>query len=204
ETVPTEPEQASAERNKRNAVWTAVRDFAFADVKNGGEGGDSCDVVHEDSAAPHHVDEREVNENQPRCQKQHVSLEGYPVRECASDQRWSDDGEHHLVSAEDDHRDRVVRRWRSERDAAETCPVQVAYNAKEIRAGFLIAGETKRESEGPPQHRGPAHRDETLHHDSEYVLSSNEPAVKKCQPRRHQHHQARAQEHEGRISSIEM
>ena len=150
------------------------------------------------------MDEREVNKNQPRRQKQHVSLKGDPIRECASDKRWSDDGEHHLVGAEDDHRDRVVRRWRSERDAAQTCPVQVAYNAKEIRAALLVAGETKREPEGPPQDRGPAHRNETLHHDGEHVLSSNQPAVKKCQPWRHQHHQARAQERKRSISSIEM
>src|SRR5205085_7875739 len=117
EAVPTEPEQASAERNQRNAMWTAVHDFAFADVENGGEGGDSRDVVHDnsagkilyaplrqDAAAPYHVDERKVNQNQPRRQKQHVSLEGDPVREGASDQRRSDDGEHHLIGAEDEHR----------------------------------------------------------------------------------------------------
>ena len=69
---------------------------------------------------------------------------------------------------------------------------------------LLVAGEAEREPEGPPQNRGPAHRDEALHHDGEHVFPSDESAVKECQPRRHQHDQAGAQEHEGSIPSIEM
>ena len=170
----------------------------FADVEHRSERGDSRDVVHDDpageilhaplrqdAAAPDHVDEREVDQDQPRGQKQHVGLEGDAVGERAGDQRRRDDGEHHLVGAEDDHRDRVVRRRRGERDAAQARPVQVADDAEKIRAALLIAGETEREAEGPPQHRGPAHRDEALHHDGEHVLSSDEPAIKEGQPRRH-------------------
>ena len=100
EAVPTEPEQTSAERDQRNAVRPAIDDLAFADVENGRERGDAGDVVHDDSAgeifhaplredaaAPDHVDERKVNEDQPRRQEQHVSLERDAVGECAGNQR---------------------------------------------------------------------------------------------------------------------
>ena len=149
---------------------TAIRNLAFADVKNGSERGYSGDVVHDDpaskifyaplrqhTAAPNHVDKWKVDQNQPRRQKQHIGLEGDAVGECASDQCWRDDGEHHLIGTEDEHRDRVVWRWRRECDAAQARPIQVADNSKKVCAALLIAGKTKRESKGPPQHRGPAH-----------------------------------------------
>jgi hypothetical protein len=108
------PKQARAERYERNAMRTAVRHLAFADVENGSERGDSRDVVHDDPAGkilhspfrqdpttPNHVDKRKVDKDQPRGQKQHVGLEGDAVGECAGDQRRRDDGEHHLIGAED-------------------------------------------------------------------------------------------------------
>ena len=66
----------------------AVGDPAPADVEHRGERGDAGDVVHDDAAgevehapllqeaaAPDHVDEREVDEQQPAGQEDHVGLE---------------------------------------------------------------------------------------------------------------------------------
>ena len=81
---------------------------------------------------------------------------------------------------------------------------EVADDAEKSVPRLLIAGEAKREAEGPPEHRRPAHRDEALHHDREHVLPPDEPAVEERQPRRHQHDEAGAQQHEAGVPGIEM
>ena len=134
----------------------AIHHLALADVKNRRERGDSGDVVHDDpageifhaplrqhAAAPHHVDEWKVNQDQPRRQKEHVGFERDAVGEGAGDERRRDDGKHHLVGAEDEHRDGVVRRWRGKSDATQTHPVEVADDSKEIGAALLIAREAE-------------------------------------------------------------
>src|SRR6185436_21001913 len=66
-----------------------------------------------------------------------------------------------------------------------------------------VTREAQRVADREPDDRRPAHRDEALHHDREHVLPADEPAVEERQPWRHEHHQARAQQHEAGVAGIE-
>ena len=217
EAVPAEPEQARAERHQRDRVRLLVLHPALADEQHRGQRRDPRDVVHDDAAgevehaplrqpaaAPDHVDEREVDAEQPRRQEEHVGLERHAVREGAGDQRRRDDREHHLVGAEDDHRDRRIdRRRHVERDAAQERPVEIADDAAEVGAVLERAAEAHREAADPPEHRRPPHRHEALDHDREHVLAADQPAIEERQAGRHQHDEAAAEQHEAGVARVE-
>jgi hypothetical protein len=149
-------------------VHARIGHAALAHVEDAGEGRDAGDVVHDDAAgevqhaplrqdaaAPDHVNEGEVDEEEPGGQEEHVGLEGDAIRERAGDECRGDDGEHHLIGAEDDHGDGVVDGGgRVEGDAGEEGPVEVADDAGEIGAG-LAAAEAEREAADEPEDRGP-------------------------------------------------
>jgi hypothetical protein len=99
----------------------SVGNPSAAHIEHRGERRDAGDIVHHDAArevehpplghdpaSPDHVHEREVDEDQPAREKQHVRGESHPVREGAGDERRSDNGEHHLVAEEHEERDRIV------------------------------------------------------------------------------------------------
>ena len=184
-------------RRQRRHARDVVDDDAAGEILHAPRG--------EQTAAPHHVDEREVDEQQPGRQEYPVGLERHPVRKRAGDERGRDDREHHLVRAEDDERDRVVRRRGHRRgDAAEERPVEVSDDPAEVGPGLEIPAEAHRESAQPPQHRRPAHRHEALDHDREDVLASHEAAVEEREAWGHQHDQAGAQDHEPRVTGVEV
>ena len=144
------------------------------------------------------MDEREVDQQQPARQEQHVGLECDAVGEGAGDEGRRDDREHHLVGDEHDRRDRVVEgRRRLERDAAQERQVEIADDAA------LAAAEAQRVADNHPEDCRPAHRDVALDHDSEHVATAHEPAVEEGQARGHQHHQAAAEQHECGVAGIE-
>ena len=62
----------------------------------------------QDAAAPDHVNEGEVHQQQPTGQEDHVGVESDPVGKRAGDQGRRDDGEHHLVRDEDDDGNGIV------------------------------------------------------------------------------------------------
>ena len=64
----------------------------------------------QNAAAPHHVDEREINQQQPSGEKPHVRLERDAIRESTGDQCGCNYGEHHLISDEHHERNRIIRR----------------------------------------------------------------------------------------------
>jgi hypothetical protein len=55
------------------------------------------------SAAPNHVDEREVDEQSPPNQEHQIRLESHSVGERPADKRRRYDREHHLISNEHIH-----------------------------------------------------------------------------------------------------
>ena len=57
-------------------------------------------------------------------------------------------------------------------------------------------------AESKPQDRRPPERHEALHHDREDVLPLDETAIEKSEPRRHQHDEARAEQHESGIADV--
>ncbi len=192
-------------------MWAAVGGAALAYVQHGGQSGNAGDVVHYDAAGeiehapflehastPNHVDEREIDEGQPSGKEQHVRLERDAIGERAGDERRSDNGEHHLIGDEDKCRDGVVWRGRAQVDSAQECVVEVADDA------VPVAAEAERIAVEKPDHRRPAHGDEALNHDGEHVLASHQAAIKEGEAGRHQHDQAAAQNHETRITSVEM
>ena len=81
-------------------MGAAVRNPPPADIENRGECRHAGDVVHHDAAgevqdtpflqnaaAPDHVHEREVDEDEPEGQEGHIGFERYAVGEGAGDQR---------------------------------------------------------------------------------------------------------------------
>src|SRR5258705_4985939 len=90
----------------------------------------------------------------------------------------------------------VDRRRHIERDPSHECPMEVADETPEVRAALKVSRETHREPHGPPDHRRPSHGDEALNHDGQDVLTAHQAPVEESQAWSHEHHQARAQEHE--------
>ena len=99
----------------------AVGDAPPPHIEHGGQRGDPGDGVHHDAArevehapllqqaaAPDHVDEGEVDEQQPANEEDQVGAEPHAVGERAGDQGRGDDGEHHLVREEHEVRNRWV------------------------------------------------------------------------------------------------
>ena len=100
--------------------------------KHGCEGGKTRRCVNDDTTgkvadaplgqqtvSPDHVDEREIHEEEPDDQKDEIGLESHAVGECTGDQRRRDDGKHHLVYDEREHRDLTVAKRRREVDPVE-------------------------------------------------------------------------------------
>ncbi len=184
---------------------------ALADVENRCQGCQSGDVVHHDAAgkvehapalqnspAPNHVHEGEVNEGEPSRQKQAVGLEAHAIGEGARNERRGDDGEHHLVSNEDHHGDGVVRGRSCEIDAVQAGVMEIADDAVPVPA------EAQRISVQIPDDGGPAHRDKALDHDGEDVLASYQAAVEESEAWGHQHDEAGAQNHKTGITGVEV
>ena len=95
-----------------------IRTAALAHVEHRGECGKAGRRVHHDPAgeiedamllqnatAPDHVGNGEIDQEQPRDEKEQIRLECHAIREGARDERRRDLGEHHLVGDEDDERD---------------------------------------------------------------------------------------------------
>src|SRR5580704_8142720 len=82
------------------------------------------------------------------------------------------------------------------------------YAVKErVRRGIAddsvpVRTETLRIPEGEPENGRPSQRHEALHHDGHHVLALHQSAIKKSEPGRHQHDEARAEQHKARISDI--
>ena len=66
-----------------------------------------------------------------------------------------------------------------------------------------IAAEAERIAERVPEHGGPTHGHEALHHNAENVFSPNEPAIEKSQAGRHEHDEAAAEQHKGGVAGID-
>ena len=176
-------------RRERGPAGAGVDDDAAGEVAGA--------PVREQAAAPEHVHERVVDGELPHDEEQQVRLEGHPVRERARDQRRCDDREHHLVGDQHDERDagRLVQRVHA--DVAQERQMEVAVDP--IRP----AVEAERVADRPPEHGRDPHRREALDHDRQDVRAADEPAVEEREPRRHQHHEARSDEHESGVCSVE-
>ena len=209
EAVPAEPEQAGAERDERDVV-RRVDELPLPDVEHGCERREAGARVHDDSAgevarapvrkqaaAPEHVHERVVDRELPDDEEEQIRLEGDAVREGAGDQRRRDDREHHLVGDQHGERNLRGRIDRVDGDAPQERVVEVPVDP--VRA----AAEAERVADEPPQDGGDPHRGEALDHDRQRVGAADKPTVEEGEPRRHQHHQARGEEHEARIRTAD-
>ena len=192
-------------------MGTGIDHPAPADIEDRGQRRHAGGVVHDDPTgkiqhapalqeptAPDHMHEGEIDEEEPQRQEGHIGFEGHPVGESAGDERRGDDREHHLIGDMHEERDARRGRGRCQGHAMQEGHVQIADDPADI------AGEAERIADREPDHRGPAHGDEGLHHDGEHVLAADQPAVEEGQPGRHQHHQAAAQDHETGIAGIEI
>ena len=95
-------------------------DLTLAHKQNGRQGGETGDGVdrgaarevehapaREQPVAPDHVGEREIHEEHPQGEEDHVGPELDAVGEGAGDEGGGDDGEHHLVDEQQQHGDAV-------------------------------------------------------------------------------------------------
>src|SRR5437868_12717699 len=82
--------------------------------------------------------------------------------------------------------------------------MKITENAEIVRSGFHIAAKTHREPERPPQHGRPTHGHKALDHYRQHILAADETAVKKSQPRRHQHDEAGAKQHKSGIACVDV
>ena len=212
EAEPAEPQQAGPERDEGNVVRQLVLDPALADVQDRGERGDPGDGVDDDAAgevedapllqqpaAPDHVDEGEVDEEQPEREEDQVGLEADAVGEGPGDQRGGDDREHHLEDHEDQHGNGRV----GGAGVVGEMPRSMTWSRLPMMPP-TIAGEAERVANGVPEDGRPAHRDEALDHDGDDVLAADQAAVEERQRRRHQQDERARHQHERGVSGVEM
>ncbi len=207
EAEPADPQQAGADDADHHAVrlhrFNAVA-FALAQVQCADQRRDARADVHHRSAgevegrdfaaeervqqaafAPHHVRQREVDDENPQHREQQHRAELHALGERARNQRGRDDREHELVDHVGLLRDGagVVGIGR----AADAVQKQVAEIAEEGRA----FAEREAVADDGPQHADDGHQDEAVHHGAEDVLAADQAAVEKRQARAG-HHQAPA------------
>ncbi len=146
----------------------------------------TCKIHHahvlQETAAPHPVDQWNVDNDRPEDQEYQVAFKVHPVGKRTGDQRRCDDGKHLLVDEERQRRDDLSGQG-IDAHARQGKVAQVANDAAQVFA------ECQAESAKDPDGRDDAQRNETLHHDRKDVLAAHQPTVKKRQPRGHNEHQ---------------
>jgi len=211
ETEPAEPEERGADGEEGEVMGGVflVRGPS-ADIQDAGERGhagagmddDAAAVVldapgGEETVAPDHVDEGEVDEEEPGDEEDEVGFEVDAVGEGAADEGRGDDRDHHLVDDEDEEGDGVVaRHGRGGGDAYEEDVVKVADDCA------VSAAEAEAVADGEPDDVGDGHGGEALHHDGDDVFSSDEAAVEEGEAWCHEHDEGAAEQHEGDVAGV--
>ena len=102
-------------------MWAFVSDLPFADEDDRCKRRDTCNVMNNNPAGkiehspllqnaipPDHVDEGEVDKDQPSGQEEHIRLKRDAIGERPGNEGRGDDREHHLICDEHDKRDAAI------------------------------------------------------------------------------------------------
>jgi len=151
--------------------------------------------VHEPFGTPHHVREREVDQEHPEENEQEDGLEPDAFGHGPEDQRWRDDREHQLVHGEDVLRYPVgVIRVRCGSHSVKERLAQTSDQS-------VSAVEHQRVPDGPPEDGHHPRDAEALGDDGQDVLGTNQAAVEQEQARKgHEENQGRADHHEAVVA----
>ena len=169
--------------------------FSSADIEDRGECRRACGCVDDDAACevfysdtgevtstPDHVDEGEIDEEEPGDEEEEIGFEADAVGEGARYEGGCDDGEHHLIDDEDIERDAgIASEGRGGVNTDEEGVVEVADDAA------LSAAEAEAVADREPDDVDDRHADEALDHDGEDVLASDEAAVEEGEAWSHEH-----------------
>jgi hypothetical protein len=143
------------------------------------------------------VGDRHVHEQRPEPEEQQVAAEAHPLGERPGDERRGDHREHHLEDHE--RRGRNARR-ENHRSIADPAKAHVFESAGQQA---VIGPKGERVPDEHPEHRDHPERDQRLHHRSEHVLGTYEPAVEQGETRRHEHHECRGHEHPRGVTGVD-
>ena len=176
-----------------------MHDRAAGEVDRLDLGGRVPDAVHHAVGAPHHVGQREVDDEHPQHDEGHDGRVLHALGDRADDQGRRDDREHQLV-----HREHVLRHpvRRSRRSARSRRPCKNANcRAPEDAAERAALAEHEAVADQPPQDGDDAGAAEALRHDRQDVLATHEAAVEQRQARqRHEEHQRGRGHHPGVVA----
>ncbi|CAB4853590.1 unannotated protein [freshwater metagenome] len=208
---PTEPQDAGAEDRERQVVrrhrFLPVTAPHTDDQHHGECSGAGIDV--DDSAAgevertafeqpaggaEHPVGDDRVDDDRPHADEDRVGTELQAVSRGPRDQRWGDDGEHHLVRHEQQRRDDQCERpgvaGQRIRFGNTLHPRKV-----EVADEPVLAAERQREADRRPEHADEPHREHVLHEHAEDVLAAHHAAIEERESRCHEQHERCRNDH---------
>ena len=164
---------------------------------------DGAQGLADEAAAPDHVGEREVDEQQPAGDKGHERGVLHALGNGADDERRGDDGKGQLEHGE--HRVGHAGQLARKGDVAAFRPVQpLEEDRAEITDELALAGKAQAVAKGPPHDGGQAGDAETLGEHGEHVFAAHEPAVKQGQAGQgHEQHQGGAGHHPGGVATVD-
>ncbi|CAB4626361.1 unannotated protein [freshwater metagenome] len=170
------------------------------DVNDGATGEIECAELGQPAAAEDPVGDGGVDHDQPHGDEDRVGLELHPVRCCAGDERRCDHREGHLISAEEDERDRETEPFRPGAHIDLPHPGEI-----EVADPSAIAGVSERQGEADehPHDCEQAHGEEVLHEHAENVLGSDHACIEKGKTRSHEQNESCRHEHPGGITGID-
>ena len=214
ETEPAHPQERCADDRERQAVRGHGLLAEAAPLANEDRGGQSREAArHMDheatrevdgahavgtdpAAAPDHVGEGAVDEQDPRHDEAEVSAEPHSLRERAEHQGGGDDREHALEHDEHVRGDGSGHRVGG--DPGEPHHAQVADVVVALAEREAVADQH-------PQHADCACGDHALHQHRQDVLRANEATVEESEPRQgHEQHERGAREHPCRVARVEL
>ena len=223
EAEPAEPQEQRAQQHERDVV-RLIRQLAVAlagpDDESEHKRRDARRDVHDiatskvvraerrrdPAAAPHHVSQRRVHEQQPARDEDEKAAEAHALDDAAGDDGDRDEREHALEQREHELGDRAPRRV--DRDAREEQAIEAAQDRVGNRLARSISrreAATKRQgvAHGHPQHADEA-RDARAHeHRVAYVLASNHSSVGEGNAERHDEHQKRADDNKRGVAGTD-
>ena len=155
------------------------------------------EVFSEESAAPHHVGQGGVDQQQPERREQAPEAEAQALHQCAGDQRRRDDGEHALEQGKGHPWNRQAIPV-----AGEVVQHRVMEGISDHSVHAAPIGKGEAEADADPHQRGDAHHHQAHAHGVQDVAPLNKAAVEEGQAWRHQEHQGGTDQNQAVVSGF--
>ena len=165
-----------------------------ADVHHGSAS--EVEILAQKAAAPDHVSERRINQQQPDRAEQAPEAEAQALHQRPGDQGGGDDREHALEQGK-----RESGNGESAPSGREIVQQRVLKRVADHGIEGATIGKGEAEADAGPDQRGDPHHHQAHAHGVEDVAPLNKTAVEKGQPGRHQKHQRRAHQNQGVVGS---